>query len=177
MSMQPKRLSVSPPSGAIRLAHAVDGGAPHHTALAVMDALAALPPLPKGNLASLRTWHTRSRRPFLAPLEKVHSTFDIFGADGVARLNVIRPLAYETQKNLPVMIYLHGGGWTLGSFETYEPFCRALANSTARIMLWVCYRLAAEHPFPAAFDDARAALRWVHDNALRLGADENRIMI
>src|ERR1700759_2942629 len=99
MSMQPKRISMVSSSGAIRLAHAEDGAAPHHSALAVMDALAALPAPPIGNLASLRTWHTRSRRPFLAPLEKVHSTFDIFGAEGVSRLKIIRPLAYQKQTN------------------------------------------------------------------------------
>src|ERR1700742_2277703 len=137
MAMHPKRLSIVPPSGPVRLAHAAQDGAPHHTALGVMDALAALPPPSLNNLASLRAFHTRSRRPFLAPLEKVHSSFDILGAGGIARLGIIRPRIYETQKNLPAMVFLHGGGWTLGAFETYEPFCRALANATGSILLWV----------------------------------------
>jgi acetyl esterase len=90
---------------------------------------------------------------------------------------VIRPTQYANTRPLPALVFLHGGGWTLGSFETYQPFCRQLANATGSILVWVDYRLAPEHPFPAGLDDARAALRWVYDNALRLGVDENRIMI
>jgi acetyl esterase len=138
--------------------------------------LSALSP-PKGSLAALRAHHTKSRRPFLAPLERVHSRFHVHGAPGVPHMTVIRPQRYETEKSLPALVFLHGGGWTLGSFETYEPLCRQLANAIGSVLVWVDYRLAPEQPFPAAYDDTRAALRWVYDNALRLGVDENRIML
>ena len=160
----------------IRLAHQADPDAPHPAAMKVMEALTATS-IPQGNLGRLRAQHTKSRRAFLAPLEPLHSFFHIEGAPGVPRLTVLRPALYETQKHLPVILFLHGGGWTLGSFQIYEPFCRQLANATGSILVWAEYRLAPEHPYPAAFDDTRAALRWVHDNAARLGADENRIII
>ncbi len=161
---------------ALRLGHDADFQHPHVSALRVMDVLARVVP-PRATMAGLRAHHAKSRRPFLPALEPVHSQFHIHGAPGVSRLTVIRPRIYETEKLLPALVFLHGGGWTLGAFETYEPFCRQLANAMGSIVVWVDYRLAPEHPFPAAYDDTRAALRWVHDNALRLGADENRIML
>jgi len=174
--MRLERVSPYWPRNEYQLAHRRDPQTPHPSAMDVIDALAAVRP-PKGNIGTLRAHHAKSRRQFLAPIEPVHSIFHIEGAPGVPRLSVIRPLAYESTKPLPAMVFLHGGGWTVGNFETYEPFCRALANATGSILVYVHYRLAPEHPFPAAFDDTRAALRWVYDNALRLGADENRIML
>jgi acetyl esterase len=160
----------------IRLAHEADMELPHPAALKVIEALTATS-FPGGNLNRLRAHHTKSRKPFLAPLEKLHSHFHIEGAPGVPRLTVMRPQIYGSEKNLPVILFLHGGGWTLGSFQIYEPFCRQLANATGSILVWAEYRLAPEHPFPAAFDDTRAALRWVFDNTARLGAGENRVII
>ena len=160
----------------LRLAHEADFQQPHESAIRVMEVLARVAP-PKDNPAAQRAHHAKSRRPFLAPIEPVHSLFHIHGASGVQKLSVIRPQRYSTEKPLPGLVFLHGGGWTLGAFETYEPFCRQLANVTGSIVIWVDYRLAPEHPFPAAYDDTRAALRWVYDNALRLGVDENRIML
>jgi acetyl esterase len=150
---------------------------PHSTALRVIEALTAERAPSRTNLAALRAHHAKSRRRFLAPLQPVHSVFHIHGARGVPRLTVIRPQQYENAKKLPAFVFLHGGGWTLGAFETYAPLCRELANATASIVIWADYRLAPEHPFPAAFDDARATLRWVHDNALRLGVDESQVML
>jgi acetyl esterase len=170
----------SAPLGAPRrapwLAHDASPERPHSSACRVIEALAAVAH-PRGGLAALRTHHAKTRRPFLAPIEPVHSLFHIQGAPDVPKLIVIRPALYETEKSLPAIVFLHGGGWTLGAFETYEPFCRQLANRTGSIVIWVDYRLAPEHPFPAAFDDTRAALRWIYDNAIRLGLDEHRIML
>ena len=78
---------------------------------------------------------------------------------------------------MPAIVYLHGGGWSLGSLATYEPFCRALANATGQIVIWVEYRLAPEAPYPAALDDTLAAWRWVQQNYRELGADPARISI
>lgn len=125
----------------------------------------------------MRRHYERSRHRFLAPLEDVHSVFHISQAADAPRLTIIRPRLYEQIKALPALVYLHGGGWTLGSLSTYEPFCRQLANATGSILVWVDYRLAPEYPFPAAFEDARAALRWIHANALRFGIDETRITV
>jgi acetyl esterase len=160
-----------------RLAHDADAERPHSSVLQVIEELSANPPPRGSSPAELRAHHTRTRRPFLAPLEPVHDYFHIHGAPGVPKLSVIRPRQYDTQKSLPAFVFLHGGGWTVGSYETYQPLCRQLANATGSVVVWVDYRLAPEHRFPAAFEDTRAALRWVYDNALRLGVDAERIML
>lgn len=160
----------------IQLAHRIPQDVPHPVACAVMEVLAANGPAPGASLAAIRKAHIQSRRPFLAPLEPVHDILRILEA-GRPPLIVIRPKGFQPGERRPGILYLHGGGWTLGAFETYEPFLRQLANATGSVLVWVEYRLAPEHPFPAAYDDARAALYWVHDNAGRLGIDEARLSI
>jgi acetyl esterase len=78
---------------------------------------------------------------------------------------------------LPLVAYLHGGGWVVGTIEAFDPLCRALANASGALVASIGYRLAPEHPFPAAPDDARAAVRWLAANAGELGADPARIGI
>jgi acetyl esterase len=76
---------------------------------------------------------------------------------------------------LPVVVYYHGGGWTLGSLATYDSLCRALARDSGSLVVSVDYRLAPEHPFPAGVDDAHLALEWVARNADALGGDARRL--
>lgn len=71
----------------------------------------------------------------------------------------------------PVLVWLHKGGFVHGSLETEDPVCRALATAGDLVVVSVEYRLAPEHPFPAAFNDAVATLEWVADNAGALGGD------
>ncbi len=78
---------------------------------------------------------------------------------------------------LPVVVYYHGGGWVLGGLESHDGTCRALANATGALVVSVDYRLAPEHPFPAAVDDAWAALTWLADNAGDLGGDPSRLVV
>jgi acetyl esterase len=78
---------------------------------------------------------------------------------------------------LPVLVYYHGGGWTLGSLATYDGLCRALARGSGGLVVSVDYRLAPEHPFPAAVEDARLALEWVARNADDLGGDAGRLAV
>ena len=61
---------------------------------------------------------------------------------------------------LGLLVYFHGGGWVVGDLETHDSTCRALAAESGHAVLSVDYRLAPEHPFPAAFDDALAATHW-----------------
>jgi acetyl esterase len=75
----------------------------------------------------------------------------------------------------PLLVYFHGGGFLFGDLDTHDGVCRLLCRHAGAHVLAVDYRLAPEHPFPAAVDDARAALRWAHDNAGRLGADPQRV--
>ena len=69
----------------------------------------------------------------------------------------------------PLVVFFHGGGWVLGDLDTHDPFCRALCSGTGCVVISVGYRLAPEHPFPAALDDALAATRWVGEHAAEVG--------
>lgn len=75
----------------------------------------------------------------------------------------------------PLLLYFHGGGFVEGDLDTHEPMCRFFSDRSGIRLLSTTYRLAPEHPFPAAVDDAWAALAWAHENAHRLGADPERI--
>jgi acetyl esterase len=77
----------------------------------------------------------------------------------------------------PAMLYLHGGGFTIGSVGTHDNLCRSLAKRSGVMVLSLDYRLAPEHPFPAAFDDTFETLQWLISNALQLGIDPHRIAI
>ncbi|MGH9049222.1 MAG: alpha/beta hydrolase [Acidimicrobiia bacterium] len=76
---------------------------------------------------------------------------------------------------LPILVWLHGGGWTIGSLETHDNTCRSLANAVGCVVVSVAYRLAPEHKFPAAVDDALAATRWAAGHAGQLGGDPARV--
>jgi acetyl esterase len=80
-------------------------------------------------------------------------------------------------ENRPLIVYFHGGGWTIGDLDTCDSVCRFLALNTPATVLSVGYRLAPEHPFPAAVDDAQAAYRWAAASNGRLGADPARIAV
>ena len=77
----------------------------------------------------------------------------------------------------PLIVYFHGGGWTIGSIDTCESVCRFLALHAAAAVLAVGYRLAPEHPFPAAVEDAFAAYRWAAVDNSRLGVDARRVAV
>jgi acetyl esterase len=78
---------------------------------------------------------------------------------------------------LPVIVFFHGGGWTICNLDTHEITCRNLANGADAIVVSVDYRLAPEHRFPAALEDSYAALRWAHDHADELRGDAARIAV
>jgi acetyl esterase/lipase len=75
----------------------------------------------------------------------------------------------------PLLVYFHGGGFLYGDLDTHDGVCRLLCRHAGANVLAIDYRLAPEHPFPAAVEDARAALRWALANAGRLGADPRRV--
>lgn len=76
---------------------------------------------------------------------------------------------------LPALVYFHGGGYVFGSLEEADAFCRILVNRAGCAVLSVGYRLAPEHPFPAAVDDADTAVHWMAEHASELGIDPARI--
>jgi acetyl esterase len=77
----------------------------------------------------------------------------------------------------PLLVFFHGGGWVYGDLDSHDPLCRFLAERSGVRVLSVDYRLAPEHPFPAAYDDAVAAYRWAVENAASLGADVTRLAV
>jgi acetyl esterase len=96
------------------------------------------------------------------------------GPEGELPVRVYRP---STDRPLGTLVYFFGGGWTLGGIDTSDGVCRALANAAGCLVVTPGYRLAPEHPFPAAVRDCLAAVAWVADNADLLGADPGRIAV
>jgi acetyl esterase len=78
---------------------------------------------------------------------------------------------------LPVLLYLHGGGFTIGNLETHDSLCRQLALRSGAAVVAFDYRLAPEHRFPAAVDDSWCAMRWLANHAHTLGLDGTRLAI
>jgi acetyl esterase len=76
-----------------------------------------------------------------------------------------------------LIVYLHGGGWVIGDLESHDPFCRQLTRETETIILAVDYRLAPEHPYPAAAEDAIAAVRWALAHKEELGAADLKVFV
>jgi acetyl esterase len=105
------------------------------------------------------------------PVDEVHAVEDR-DADGVP-VRIYRPV--ETSEPGRALVYFHGGGYVIGSIDTHDGITRALAKRAECIVVSVDYRLAPEHPYPAALDDCWAAVKWVFANAAGLGIDETRI--
>jgi acetyl esterase len=98
---------------------------------------------------------------------------DITAAGLVAR--VYRPEGSASAA--PGLVYFHGGGWVIGGIASHDAMCAALAAGSGVTVISVDYRLAPEHPFPAAAEDAHAATVWVADHATELGLDPARIAV
>lgn len=108
-----------------------------------------------------------------APLPRVED-LSIPAADGTllpARLYA------PSGERLPVLLYLHGGGFVIGNLETHDSLCRQLALRSGAAVVALDYRLAPEHRFPVAVDDAWAALRWLAQHGGTLGLDGARLAV
>ncbi len=120
----------------------------------------------------------RSRRTFTQPdapeVFKVEDTH--FNHQGVkVCVRIYHPFSAQAQSTLPGLVYVHGGGWTLGDLDTHDVLCRSLCLQANVVIVSVDYRMGPEHKFPAAFDDCVAAFEWTVQNANRLGMDAQRI--
>jgi acetyl esterase len=108
----------------------------------------------------------------LPPTAPIHETRDLV-ADGVP-CRLYRP---NDDTTLGLLVYFHGGGWVLGDLDSHDQVCRILANGSGHAVLSVGYRLAPEHPYPAAVDDAVAATRWAYGHAEQLGCRADRLAV
>ena len=100
----------------------------------------------------------------------------IAGADAELPARLYRPIGLLSRLN-PVVLYFHGGGFVTGDLDSHDASARAMARRTGAIVVSVAYRLAPEHPFPAAHDDAWAAWRWLTENTRDLTGDPRRLAV
>jgi acetyl esterase len=77
----------------------------------------------------------------------------------------------------PVVVFLHGGGWVVGDLDTHDVMCRILAHEAGSVVVAVHYRLAPEHRYPAAAEDAHTAAVWAHEHAAEWGGDPGRMAV
>ena len=109
--------------------------------------------------------------PPIALARVTNLSIDLPGRNLAARLYVPEAAARG------LTLFFHGGGWVIGTLETHDPLCRQLARESGHAVLSIDYRLAPENKFPAASDDALAALRWARTHAQGLRIDSERIVI
>jgi acetyl esterase len=134
------------------------------------------PPAHLVPIEQARIAHDRETAIMSGPGEEVAEVRDITvpGPGGAIPVRVFRPAG---EGPLPLVAYVHGGGWALGSLDGFDPLCRALANAAGAVVASIGYRLAPEHPFPAGLDDVGAAVRWLAANAREFDGDPARVGI
>jgi acetyl esterase len=93
--------------------------------------------------------------------------------DNPVPLRIYRPRA--SNETLPVLLWIHGGGYIFGSYEDNDPLCMQIVQEANCVVVSVDYRLAPEHPYPAPIEDCYAALKWIADHADQLNVDRQRI--
>lgn len=98
-------------------------------------------------------------------------------AVGTVPARCYRPQGSAPGRPLPVIVFFHGGGWVLGGLASHDTVCRHLANAAEAAVVALDYRLAPENPFPAAVEDALAAVRWVRRSGASLGLDPSRLAL
>lgn len=106
--------------------------------------------------------------------EEIFSVTDRFipGPSADLPIRIYRP---NNQKNLPALVYFHGGGWVVNFLDIYDAVLHSLANATGSVIVAVNYQKAPEHPYPTPFDDCYATLLWIHSNASELGINRGKI--
>ncbi|MDB6002705.1 MAG: acetyl hydrolase [Rhizobacter sp.] len=124
----------------------------------------------------------RERRFFTQPdPSEVAEVLDLSAdsAAGPIDMRLYKPLssAGDDTGLLPVLVYFHGGGWTIGDLDTHDVLCRELCNGSGCAVVSVDYRMGPEHVFPAAVDDCLSATCWVHQHGESLGLDTTRIAV
>lgn len=143
----------------------------------LLDAWAALASAAAGERTARSVRDSDRSVQALQPLPEPVQRMDVVAAQtpsGDLPVHVYTPLGAAPP--LPVLVYFHGGGFVIGG-ESYDSPLRALANRSRHLVCAVDYRLAPEHPFPAAEEDAWAATEWLVGSARQLGGDDRRISV
>jgi acetyl esterase len=134
---------------------------------------AGAPPLTAGTPAEARAQYDAAPKP---PPDPVHRVFDA-AVPGPAGAVPVRVYADSDDTGLPVLAFFHGGGWVMSSVDGHDSLARRLATRTGALVVSVDYRLAPEHPYPAAHDDCWAVTAWLAAHAAEWGGDPGRIAV
>ncbi len=150
----------------------------HAAKLLEMIRLSGRPPYETLAPAEARQF-SRNARAVLAPEPpEMGAVRDIkIGEGGAIPARLYRPLGSAPNAALPALIYFHGGGWVIGDLDTHDVVCRQIANGSGAAVVSVDYRLAPEHKFPAAVEDAIAATAWIAAHGATLGIDTARLAV
>lgn len=135
-----------------------------------------IPDVDLGDIAGARDLEVRLSKQGRNPLPGV-TTQDLVARrrdGGEIAVRIYRP---QLTGHLPAVLYIHGGGFVLGSLSTEDDRCEFYARDAECVVIALDYRLAPEHPFPAAFEDCVDVLTWVHSEARRLRVDPRRIVV
>jgi acetyl esterase len=134
------------------------------------------PPLHQQSVSEARAFHLADAPALNGPSAPVASVQDraVPGPAGELPVRVYTP---DGEPPFPIVVWFHGGGWVVGSLDTYDPLCRALAAAVPAVVVSVDYRLAPEHRYPAAVEDAYAATLWASRNAAQLGGAQHRLAV
>lgn len=127
---------------------------------------------PEANRAQMRASIKRA-----GPLAGKAPALPVVDAHAVAGVTVRRYRPSASAEALPGVVYFHGGGWVVGDLDTHDGVCRALAAQSGATVVAVDYRLAPEHPFPAAVDDAKAVVEALQRDGAALGVDGARLAV
>jgi len=132
--------------------------------------------LAAGGVADARARLAEEAARFAGPPPRVRRCSDLTipGGDGPLPARHYEP-ELDDARAAPLLVFFHGGGFVTCDLDTHDRTCRLICCEAAVHVLSVAYRLAPEHPFPAAVDDASAAFRWAVEHATELGADSRRV--
>jgi len=137
---------------------------------------AGMPPLYRLPVLEARTAYTLRAEVLELPRARLERVEDLRvpTLDGAA---LPARLYASSRERLPVLLYLHGGGFTIGNLETHDSLCRQLALRSGAAVLALDYRLAPEHRFPTAVNDSWAAMKWLGEQGEALGLDSTRLAV
>jgi len=152
---------------------------PQMQAVLARVAEAALPQYCTLSAVEARRLYRESRAALSPPVPEVDAVRDLAacGPAGPIPVRLYRGLGTAAGAPLPVLVFFHGGGWTIGDLDTHDIVCRTLANKARCAVVAVDYRMGPEHKFPAAVEDCLAATRWVASQTAVLGVDAARIAV